>query len=53
MFVCVMCMCVCVLCALFRVIIERFSRFPHRNVILGRESTPEELEFLETPGSRF
>jgi uncharacterized protein (DUF924 family) len=26
--------------------IERFGRFPHRNAILGRESTPEELEFL-------
>jgi uncharacterized protein (DUF924 family) len=32
-------------------IIERFGRFPHRNRILGRESTPEELEFLKThPG---
>jgi len=29
-------------------IIARFSRFPHRNVILGRESTPEELAFLVT-----
>ena len=27
--------------------IERFGRFPHRNEILGRESTPEEKEFLE------
>lgn len=27
--------------------IERFGRFPHRNEILGRESTPEEVEFLE------
>ena len=26
--------------------IERFGRFPHRNAILGRESTPGELEFL-------
>jgi uncharacterized protein (DUF924 family) len=26
--------------------VERFGRFPHRNAILGRESTPEELEFL-------
>lgn len=26
--------------------IERFGRFPHRNAILGRESTPEELEFM-------
>lgn len=34
-------------------IIERFGRFPHRNAILGRESTPEELEFLKEPGSSF
>lgn len=34
-------------------IIERFGRFPHRNEILGRVSTPEELEFLKQPGSRF
>ncbi len=34
-------------------IIERFGRFPHRNAILGRESTPEELEFLKQPGSSF
>jgi uncharacterized protein (DUF924 family) len=34
-------------------VIERFGRFPHRNAILGRESTPEELAFLEEPGSRF
>ena len=31
-----------------RAIIERFGRFPHRNVILGRRSTPDELEFLKT-----
>ena len=31
--------------------IERFGRYPHRNAVLGRESTPEELAFLEaTPG---
>jgi len=36
-----------------RVIIERFGRFPHRNAILGRQSTPEEIEFLKTPGSGF
>ena len=36
-----------------RDIIVRFGRFPHRNVILGRESTPEELEFLKEPGSSF
>lgn len=35
------------------VIIERFGRFPHRNEILGRESTPEEIEFLKQPGSSF
>jgi uncharacterized protein (DUF924 family) len=36
-----------------RVIIERFGRFPHRNSILGRVSTPEETEFLKLPGSSF
>jgi len=36
-----------------REIIERFGRFPHRNAILGRESTPAELEFLRQPGSAF
>lgn len=34
-------------------IIERFGRFPHRNKILGRDSTPEEVEFLKQPGSSF
>ena len=34
-------------------IIERFGRFPHRNAVLGRESTPDEIEFLKQPGSRF
>ena len=34
-------------------VIKRFGRFPHRNVILGRESTPEEVEFLKQPGSSF
>lgn len=34
-------------------VIERFGRFPHRNRILGRESTPEEVEFLKQPGSSF
>lgn len=34
-------------------IIDRFGRYPHRNKVLGRVSTPEELEFLETPGSSF
>lgn len=36
-----------------KAIIDRFGRYPHRNAILGRESTPEELAFLEEPGSRF
>lgn len=35
------------------VIIKRFGRFPHRNAVLGRVSTPEEIEFLAQPGSRF
>jgi len=34
-------------------VIERFGRFPHRNQILGRETTPEEAEFLQQPGSSF
>ena len=34
-------------------VIRLFGRFPHRNVILGRESTPEEIAFLAAPGSRF
>lgn len=36
-----------------RDIIERFGRFPHRNAILGRISSPEEVEFLKQPGSSF
>lgn len=36
-----------------RDIVARFGRFPHRNTILGRTSTPEELEFLAQPGSSF
>jgi uncharacterized protein (DUF924 family) len=36
-----------------KAIIERFGRFPHRNAILGRVSTPEEIEFLKQPGSSF
>ena len=35
------------------VIIERFGRFPHRNAVLGRASTAEEMEFLRQPGSGF
>ena len=34
-------------------VIEKFGRFPHRNEILGRETTPEEAEFLKQPGSSF
>lgn len=36
-----------------RDVIARFGRFPHRNSILDRSSTPEELEFLKQPGSSF
>ncbi len=38
---------------LHRDIIARFGRFPHRNKLLGRETTPEEEAFLKTPGSSF
>lgn len=34
-------------------VIERFGRFPHRNAILSRPSTPEETAFLTQPGSSF
>ena len=34
-------------------IIDRFGRYPHRNEILNRKSTKEELEFLSQPGSSF
>ncbi|MEH6824725.1 MAG: DUF924 family protein [Motiliproteus sp.] len=36
-----------------KVIIDRFGRYPHRNALLGRCSTPEELAFLQQPGSSF
>ncbi|MFL6579863.1 MAG: DUF924 family protein [Burkholderiales bacterium] len=36
-----------------KAIVDRFGRYPHRNAILGRASTAEELEFLKQPGSRF
>ncbi len=36
-----------------KAIIDRFGRYPHRNAILGRVSTAEELAFLEQPGSSF
>jgi uncharacterized protein (DUF924 family) len=34
-------------------VIRQFGRFPHRNAVLGRVSTPAELDFLTQPGSRF
>lgn len=36
-----------------RDVVARFGRFPHRNAILGRVSSLEELDFLKQPGSRF
>ncbi|MEQ1110436.1 DUF924 family protein [Acinetobacter johnsonii] len=36
-----------------KVIIDRFGRYPHRNQILGRNSSQEELEFLTQPNSHF
>ena len=36
-----------------REVITRFGRFPHRNAILGRESTAKEIAFLKLPGSSF
>ena len=36
-----------------KAIIDRFGRYPHRNTILGRESSDEELAFLRQPGSSF
>lgn len=39
--------------AMHRDIIARFGRFPHRNAVLGRESSAEELAFLEEPNSSF
>ncbi|HQS81082.1 MAG TPA: DUF924 family protein [Thiobacillus sp.] len=36
-----------------RDVVARFGRFPHRNELLGRPSTLEEIEFLKQPGSRF
>jgi uncharacterized protein (DUF924 family) len=36
-----------------KAIIDRFGRYPHRNLILGRDSTPEELAFLTETGSSF
>lgn len=36
-----------------KAIIDRFGRYPHRNAVLGRVSTAEEVEFLKQPGSSF
>jgi len=36
-----------------RAIVDRFGRYPHRNAVLGRQSTVEELAFLREPGSSF
>jgi len=36
-----------------REVIERFGRFPHRNALLGRRSTAEEQDFIDTPGTAF
>jgi len=36
-----------------KAIIDRFGRYPHRNDVLGRRSTLEEIEFLTQPGSAF
>jgi uncharacterized protein (DUF924 family) len=35
------------------VVIDRFGRFPHRNAVLGRPTTPDEAAFLREPGSSF
>jgi len=34
-------------------VIRRFGRYPHRNALLGRQSTPDELAYLDTPGAGF
>ncbi len=36
-----------------KAIIDQFGRYPHRNAILGRQSTQEEIEFLQQPNSSF
>ncbi|MFA5171736.1 MAG: DUF924 family protein [Sulfuriferula sp.] len=36
-----------------KAIIDRFGRYPHRNLVLGRSSTAEEIAFLQQPGSHF
>lgn len=34
-------------------IIDRFGRYPHGNLVLGRDSTEEKIEFMKLPGSSF
>ena len=34
-------------------VLRRYGRYPHRNALLGRASTAEEIAFLQSPGSRF
>ena len=36
-----------------KAIVDKFGRYPHRNNILGRVSTPEEVAFLQEPNSSF
>ena len=36
-----------------KAIVDRFGRYPHRNAVLERQSTPEEVSFLQQPGSSF
>jgi uncharacterized protein (DUF924 family) len=36
-----------------KAIIDRFGRYPHRNAILDRSSSVEEIQFLQQPGSSF
>ena len=36
-----------------KVIIDRFGRYPHRNAVLGRTSSAEEIAFLQEPNSSF
>ena len=36
-----------------KILIDKFERYPHRNTILGRKSTPEEIHFLQQPNSSF
>jgi uncharacterized protein (DUF924 family) len=36
-----------------KAIVDRFGRYPHRNAVLGRASTAEEIDFLREPGSSF